>query len=127
MLSNCVQKNNPSTPVAPKQPAGELAFLLNYKGQLPGNVGFLSNHITQRRLANLLRGEMDLEQLKAFTAHEVPLETDTVLWCVHALYSSETGDTITTITADALNDCIKLTIQAKGETLLHKADRDICL
>lgn len=94
---------------------------------MPGNVGFLSNHITQRRLANLLRGEMDLEQLKAFTAHEVPLETDTALWCVHALYSSATGDTITAITADALNDCIKLTIQAKGKTLLHKADREVCL
>jgi hypothetical protein len=34
-------------------PKGELAFLLNYNGKLPNDVGFLSNHIITRRLANM--------------------------------------------------------------------------
>ncbi len=36
-------------------PKGELAFLLNYNGQMPSEVGLLRNQVVQRRLGNILK------------------------------------------------------------------------
>ena len=40
------------------KPKGEFAFLLNYNGQMPEDVGLLTNHIVQRRLANVMKDSM---------------------------------------------------------------------
>lgn len=37
---------------------GELGFLTGYAGKLPSDVGFLTNQIIERRLANLLKDEL---------------------------------------------------------------------
>jgi hypothetical protein len=51
---------------------GELGFLLGHAGKLPSDVGFLTNQIIERRLANLLK-----ENLAAFkedkTVCEMPI------------------------------------------------------
>jgi hypothetical protein len=53
-LSACGQPNT-----KPKQAQGpvkgELAFLLQYNGQMPSDVGFLTNHVVERRLANIMK------------------------------------------------------------------------
>jgi len=37
---------------------GELGFLTGYAGKLPSDVGFLTNQIIERRLANLLKNDL---------------------------------------------------------------------
>lgn len=56
--SSNTPKNNEAAVATDAKPKGELAFLLNYNGQMPEDVGLLSNHIVQRRLANMMKDSM---------------------------------------------------------------------
>lgn len=40
------------------KPKGEFAFLLNYEGQMPEDVGLLNNQIVRRRLVNIMKDSM---------------------------------------------------------------------
>lgn len=59
-LYGCKRKesNTNNATASTNKPKGELAFLLNYGGQMPEDVGLLSNHIVQRRLANIMKDSM---------------------------------------------------------------------
>lgn len=47
-----------TTVVNNTKPKGEFAFLLNYEGQIPEDVGLLNNQIVRRRLANVMKDSM---------------------------------------------------------------------
>ncbi|HWB64460.1 MAG TPA: hypothetical protein VG603_13170 [Chitinophagales bacterium] len=51
--SHAPQQAVTNTESAP--PKGEFAFLLGYEGRLPADVGFLTNHVVERRLANMMK------------------------------------------------------------------------
>lgn len=46
-------------------PKGELAFLLKYGGQMPSDVGLLTNHVVERRLANMMKDSFQVFIKKA--------------------------------------------------------------
>lgn len=74
VLSSC---HNQSTKQAPNNRAkGEFAFLLQYDGKMPAEVGFLTNHVVERRLANLLKDSFPVFISK--TTFPMPLFVDTV-------------------------------------------------
>lgn len=56
VLFICSCSTKPTAPVQQEHiPKGELAFLLNYDGKMPSDVGLLRNQVVQRRLANMLK------------------------------------------------------------------------
>jgi hypothetical protein len=63
----------PSLPAPTETEAkGELAFLLKYDGQMPGDVGLLRNQVVQRRLANMLKDSFRVFMSK--TIYDRPIE-----------------------------------------------------
>jgi hypothetical protein len=70
MVCSCNIKS-PSS-VQSDEPKGELAFLLQYQGKLPNDVGFLSNQVVQRRLANIMKDSFQVF-LRA-TKYDRPIE-----------------------------------------------------
>lgn len=59
-------------------PKGELAFLLQYNNKNPQDVGFLSNHIVTRRLANIWKDKTaSIQQLEPF-GEQIKVEENTV-------------------------------------------------
>jgi hypothetical protein len=53
-------------------PKGELAFLLQYQGRLPNDVGFLTNQVVQRRLANMMKDSFQV--FMRVTKYDRPIE-----------------------------------------------------
>ncbi|MFM2307531.1 MAG: hypothetical protein RLZZ367_2200 [Bacteroidota bacterium] len=71
----------------PAAPKGELAFLLQYNGRMPSDVGFTTNHIVERRLANLMKA--DFQPFRDSLGTEHPLVVDTVNYIVKAYYGGK--------------------------------------
>lgn len=58
-ISSCSTK--PSAPIqVDNTPKGELAFLLQYNGQMPSDVGLLRNQVVQRRLGIILKDSLQV-------------------------------------------------------------------
>lgn len=72
-------------------PKGELSFLLEYNGKSPEDVGFLSNHIVERRLANLMKDSFEVLSTK--TLFSSPVVTSKQAGIVTAKYYSDKGRT----------------------------------
>lgn len=70
---------------------GELSFLLDYNGKRPEDVGFLSNHIVERRLANLMKDSFVVLSTK--TLFSSPVVTSKQAGIVTAKYYSDKGRT----------------------------------
>ncbi len=102
-------------------PKGELAFLLQYNNRLPSEVGFLTNHVVERRIANLLKN--DFESFVASTKFETPLKVNTENNCVYAAYYEDTLHHMISaeIIIDVTNDAVWLAWQ-QGSYKLKKAD-----
>lgn len=85
---------------------GEFAFLLNYNGQMPSDVGFLTNHIVERRLANILKN--DLSTFLSYTRYDRPVIVDTTGKVVAAMFYSDSDRTelSATVVIDVLNDAM---------------------
>lgn len=94
---------------------GELAFLLHYNNRLPSDVGFLTNHIMERRMANLMKE--NYEPFMRELGSERPLIIDTVKQVIFAQYGNNQ-----TITVDVINDALWIDCTF-GDTVLHFADR----
>ncbi len=62
----------PRQEVQSDNPKGELAFLLQYEGKLPSDVGLLRNQVVQRRLANMLKDSFQVFMGK--TVYDRPIE-----------------------------------------------------
>lgn len=109
--------NNAAPKPLPK-PKGELAFLLQYNHRLPSEVGFLTNHIMERRMANLMKE--NYEPFMKDLAEEYPLVVDTVSQVVYARFNGSQGPKLVTISVaeDAL-----WVDYAIGDTALRFADR----
>ena len=83
---------------------GELVFLLNYDKKLPSDVGFITNQIVQRRLANLLK--QDFTIFIDQTKNETPIHVDTVNYVVYATFFSDSTHTknIASVIVDVKQD-----------------------
>ena len=113
LLSSCNQQ-----PAKPAPLKGELVFLLQYNNRLPSDVGFLTNHIMERRMANLMKENYQpfIQNLGA----ELPLVVDTLKNVVFAYYGNKVQPQA--ITVDVANDAIWIDY-TKPYTVLHFADR----
>ncbi|HLP20623.1 MAG TPA: hypothetical protein VK174_09995 [Chitinophagales bacterium] len=116
-LSGCNQQPKPK-PV----PKGELAFLLQYNNRLPSDVGFLTNHIMERRMANLMK-----ENFKPFRdslGGENPIFVDTIQHIVMAYFNGKRNNIrhVGFITVDVANDAIWIDY-AIGNRAQRYADR----
>jgi hypothetical protein len=96
-----------------KAPKGELAFLLQYNSRLPSDVGFLSNHIMERRLANLLKN--DFEKFTSNIHLENLIIVDTATFVVHAVFPSDSArnKNYAVVTIDVMHDAIWLDYEEK--------------
>lgn len=91
-------------PAQEGSPKGELAFLLQYGGRLPEDVGFLTNHVVERRLANLMKDSFAVLSTK--TAYSTPITVEPTQGFVSAKYFNdrERQDLASMIIIDAAND-----------------------
>jgi hypothetical protein len=93
--------------------SGETAFLLQYNSLLPSDVGFLSNHIMERRLANLLKN--DFEKFTGNIHFENPIAVDTTTFVVRAVFptNSARNKNYAVVTIDVMHDAIWLDYDRK--------------
>lgn len=100
------------------KPKGELAFLLQYNNRLPSDVGFLTNHIIERRMANLMKEEY--EPFIKMMIEERRIIVDSTDYVVLASFSGLncSGG----VTVDVSNDAIWIDY-ALRDTAHHFADR----
>lgn len=75
---------NVSTDEEHKSAGGELSFLLDYNDKIPEDVGFLSNHVVERRLANLMKDSFQVLSTK--TLFSSPLVTSKQTGLITAKY-----------------------------------------
>ena len=117
LLNSCNQQ--PEKPVYPK---GELAFLLQYHNRLPTDVGFLTNHIVARRVANLMKENFIL--LVNQQKEETPLVVDSIRNVVKAVYTKHKDgkQVVAQVTVDVANDAVWVDY-FKPDTVLQYADR----
>lgn len=99
-------------------PKGELAFLLQYNNRLPSDVGFLTNHIMERRMANLMKE--NYEPFLKMMTEERRIIVDSNDYVVLASFSGLncSGG----VTVDVSNDAIWIDY-ALRDTAHHFADR----
>ena len=116
LLSACNQPQK----LKPVQPKGELAFLLQYNNQLPGDVGFMTNHIMERRVSNLLKERYEAFMLEQ--KEEQPLQVDTVLHTITSRFTKPNQQLLELILVDVANDALWIDYYAP-DTVLHYADR----
>ena len=94
MVSCNHQTNTPTanTPVTTANSTkGELKFLLGYQGQMPSDVGFLTNHVVERRLANIMKDSFSVFMDKA--KFDRPISVDTMNDLVAAAFFSDSDRT----------------------------------
>ena len=101
----------------PAAPKGELAFLLQYNGRMPSDVGFTTNHIVERRLANLMKE--NFQPFRDSLGTEYPLVVDTVNYIVKAHYGGEFIHQ--EIVIDVANDAFWVDYM-RPDTTLHYTD-----
>ena len=102
LLLTCCNQPKQSKSTSPK---GELAFLLQYNNRLPSDVGFLTNHIMERRVANLLK-----ENFQPFMhglGNEHPLIIDTNRQIIRAPFGN--FEICQSVIVDVANDAIWIT------------------
>ena len=101
----------------PAAPKGEMAFLLQYNGRMPSDVGFTTNHIVERRLANLMKE--NFQPFRDSLGTEYPLVVDTVNYIVKAHYGGEFIHQ--EIVIDVANDAFWVDYM-RPDTTLHYTD-----
>ncbi|MBL7776743.1 MAG: hypothetical protein JNK66_00455 [Chitinophagales bacterium] len=101
-------------------PKGELAFLAQYDGRMPDEVGFLTNHILERRIANLIKDSMDLVAFRKYTAFGDTIHVQhNMVSAVFKCDSTLPSDCRTVVLVDLLNEAIILTITPNGQTRVY--------
>lgn len=93
-----------SIPSSPTITGGEFAFLLNYNGKLPADVGFLTNHVVERRLANLLKD--NFQHLAQYTACAKPIQVNRQLVIARFVSCTDTNVIITSVAMDVSHDAL---------------------
>lgn len=97
---------NNSTPSeqTQKMPKGELAFLLEYNGKKPEDVGFLTNHIVERRLANLMKDSFQVFSSKTKFSSPVVVDRENGLIAVKYFNDVEGKEISAKVVIDALHE-----------------------
>ncbi len=111
--------NNSSTP-ADEFAKGELKFLLEYGGKLPSDVGFMTNHIVERRLANLLKEQFETFQ-KSEGLCELPLIVEGNVVTAHYTLCSDKSVIVRNVSFDAAQDALWVA-EKRGGSASVKAD-----
>ena len=103
------------------KPKGEFAFLLNYNGQLPEDVGLLTNHIVQRRLANVMKDSMlSYVRTAAYAKPILVIENDQLL--IATFFSdSDRTEPAAGLIIDVKNDALWANYWS-GDSLLEYTD-----
>ncbi len=115
-LSACNQAPEQSSEAA----KGELKFLLSYSGKLPSDVGFMTNHIVERRLANLLKEKFEDFQ-KAEELCELPLVVEGNVITAHYTLCSDQSVIVRNVSIDAAQDAVWVA-EKRGCSASVKAD-----
>ena len=103
----CGCGTKPATPVEQDHtPKGELAFLLQYNGQLPSDVGLLRNQVVQRRLGNILKDSFQVFLSK--TIYDRPIGVSKEEQLVFAQFYSDSDRSMPSadLTIDVEQDAI---------------------
>lgn len=103
------------------KPKGEFAFLLNYNGQMPEDVGLLTNHIVQRRLANVMKDSMlSYVRTAAYAKPILVIENDQLL--IATFFSdSDRTEPAAGLIIDVKNDALWANYWS-GDSLLEYTD-----
>lgn len=105
LLASCglPEKKEPPENIAPETETikGELAFLLNYHGKQPEDVGFLTNHIVERRLANLMKDSFQVLETKTAFASPIVVSEKEGLIASKYFYDKELTDLSAMVIVDA--------------------------
>ena len=106
LLYSCNNKTSDQVPTASSEPKGEFAFLLKYDGKMPSDVGFLTNHVVERRLANILKDSFQV--FIARTKFDRPIMVSSEDRTIAATFYSDSDRTepSATVTIDVTNDAI---------------------
>jgi hypothetical protein len=107
--------------VKPK-PQGEFAFLLQYNGRNPNDVGFITNHVVERRLANLLKDSFQVFISKT-TAFAAPVYVDTNHGWVISIFNKDSLNKkqVAAILIDVNNDAMWVDYM-NGDSIISFAD-----
>jgi hypothetical protein len=119
ILFSCNNKPKPvPAPVATETPSkGEFAFLLKYNGEMPSDVGFLTNHVVERRLASILKDSFQV--FMRLTKYDRPIVVDGQQ--VAALFYSDSDRTMPSavVSIDVANDAIWAEYLSGDSTILY--------
>ncbi|MDB5283222.1 MAG: hypothetical protein JWO06_2297, partial [Bacteroidota bacterium] len=85
---------------------GEFGFLLDYNGQMPSDVGFLTNHVVERRLANILKDSFQVFIAKAKYDRPIVVSAEDRTLAAMFFSDSDRTEPSATITIDVANDAI---------------------
>ena len=120
LLYSCNIK--PTAPVqAENTPKGELAFLLQYNGQMPSEVGLLRNQVVQRRLANILKDSFQVFLNK--TIYDRPISVSKEEQLVFAQFFSDSARSMPSadLTIDVEQDAIWIEYLS-GDSIVEYTD-----
>lgn len=80
---------------------GELAFLLDYNGKKPEDVGFLTNHIVERRMANLMKDSFVVMSSKTKFSSPIAVSKEAGLVAAKFFNDKELSDLSAMVIIDA--------------------------
>jgi hypothetical protein len=123
LLCGCNNRNETHVENKSEAPAkGEFAFLLDYDGQLPSEVDFLSNHVMERRLANMMKDSFPVFMAK--TKYDRPIvvspEDQSIACMFYA--DSDRSEPSATLIVDVKNDALWVDY-LNGDSVIEFADR----
>lgn len=100
---------------------GELHFLLDYNHRMPEDVGFLTNHVVERRMANLLKD--DFEFFIAHTHYANVILADTLSNIVMATFREDSlsEKIVASILIDVAKDAFWIDLN-RGDSVISYAD-----
>ena len=118
---SCNRRVEPTESKPITQPKGEFAFLLNYDGQMPEDVGLLTNHIVQRRLANVMKDSMLSYVYTAAYARPIMIVKDQQLLVATFFSDSDRTEPAAGLIIDVKRDALWANYWS-GDTLLEYTD-----
>jgi hypothetical protein len=128
LLASCglFERSEPQQNTAPGSGAikGELAFLLKYHGKQPEDVGFLTNHIVERRLANLMKDSFQVLATKTAFASPIVVSEKDGLITSRYFYDKELTRLSASIVIDARHE-IFWAYYYNGDSLVKFTDNSL--
>jgi hypothetical protein len=102
-------------------PKGELAFLIQYEGKLPNDVGLLRNQVVQRRVANMLKDSF--QSFLGVTKYDRPIEVSKPDNIIIAQFFSDSDRSMPSanVMIDVMQDAIWVEYLA-GDSIIEFTD-----